>query len=139
MIFFSILLSSAFENTLGKAGIPYLALPFCLIATCTFLTLRPENIEKEISAAEISTTFENTSAIVSAKITTFENTTTEISWCGVGQGVLLSMGQVYAINDLRTSTLMNLAVFLASPLLFITCSIGALLGSLAGKKKTLLG
>ena len=43
------------------------------------------------------------------------------------------MGQVYAINDIKTSSLMNLAVFLASPLLFIVSSIGALLGTLAGK------
>ena len=42
------------------------------------------------------------------------------------------MGQVYAINDIKTSSLMNLAVFLASPLLFIVSSIGALLGTLAG-------
>ena len=51
----------------------------------------------------------------------------------VGKGVLLSMGQVYAVNDIKTSSLMNLAVFLASPLLFIVSSIGALLGTLAGK------
>ena len=42
------------------------------------------------------------------------------------------MGQVYAINDIKTSSLMNLAVFLASPLLFIVSSIGAILGTLAG-------
>ena len=63
------------------------------------------------------------------------NNQTEIvvDWCKFGQGVLLSMGQVYAINDFRTSTIMNIAVFLASPLLFITSTIGALFGSLAGE------
>ena len=60
------------------------------------------------------------------------NQTDIIDWCMVGKGVLLSMGQVYAINDIKTSSLMNLAVFLASPLLFIVSSIGALLGTLAG-------
>ena len=45
----------------------------------------------------------------------------------------LSMGQVYAINDIYASTLMNVAVFLYSPLLFATCTIGAITGSLAGK------
>ena len=119
LFLFSILLSSAFENTLGKIGTPYFALPFCLIATCTFYTIKPqENIEN---------TSNSTIAIDDNK------NATDIDWCGVAHGVLLSMGQVYAINDLRTSTIMNLAVFLASPLLFICCSIGALLGSLAGK------
>ena len=60
------------------------------------------------------------------------NQTENIDWCGVGKGVLLSMGQVYAINDIKTSSLMNLAVFLSSPLLFIVSSIGAILGTLAG-------
>ena len=64
------------------------------------------------------------------------NQTDNIDWCMVGKGVLLSMGQVYAINDIKTSSLMNLAVFLASPLLFIISSIGALLGTLAGKFHT---
>ena len=45
----------------------------------------------------------------------------------------LSMGQVYAINDIYASTLMNVAVFLYSPLLFATCTIGAITGSLAGR------
>ena len=68
------------------------------------------------------------------EIEAFDNQTDSVvDWCKFGQGVLLSMGQVYAINDFRTSTIMNIAVFLASPLLFITSTIAALFGSLAGK------
>ena len=48
-------------------------------------------------------------------------------------GIALSMGQVYAIKNIYASTLMNVAVFLYSPLLFATCTIGAITGSLAGK------
>ena len=48
-------------------------------------------------------------------------------------GIALSMGQVYAIKNIYASTLMNVAVFLYSPLLFATCTIGAITGTLAGK------
>ena len=57
----------------------------------------------------------------------------EINWCQVGRGIAVSMGQVYAINDVTASSLMNLAVFLASPLLFFTSTIGAVVGTMAGK------
>ena len=57
----------------------------------------------------------------------------EINWCQVGRGIAVSMGQVDAINDVAASSLMNFAVFLASPLLFFTSTIGAVVGSLAGK------
>ena len=126
---FSILLSSAFENTVGRVGIPYFALPFCTIATCTFFSIKPESTSTLVSN---DSTFENNDF----EIEDFNNQTDiDVDWCKFGQGVLLSMGQVYAINDFRTSTIMNIAVFLASPLLFITSTIGALFGSLAGKLK----
>jgi len=114
------LFSAAFENTLGKVGIPYFALPFCTIATCTFYTIKPHDFGETLGNNSTDTTQLSS------------NQTENIDWCGVGKGVLLSMGQVYAINDIKTSSLMNLAVFLASPLLFIVSSIGAILGTLAG-------
>ncbi len=41
---FSLYLCSAFGNFLGRTGgVPYLALPFNLIAICTFLTLKPSD------------------------------------------------------------------------------------------------
>ena len=120
-------MSSAFENTVGRVGIPYFALPFCTIATCTFFSIKPESTSTLVSN---DSTFENNDF----EIEDFNNQTDiDVDWCKFGQGVLLSMGQVYAINDFRTSTIMNIAVFLASPLLFITSTIGALFGSLAGK------
>ena len=123
-------MSSAFENTVGRVGIPYFALPFCTIATCTFFSIKPESTTTLVSD---DSTFENNDF----EIEDFNNQTEiVVDWCKFGQGVLLSMGQVYAINDFRTSTIMNIAVFLASPLLFITSTIGALFGSLAGELQT---
>lgn len=49
-----------------------------------------------------------------------------------GRGILVSMSQVYGVNDITTSTMMNVAVLLASPLLFLTSTFGAILGSLLG-------
>ena len=86
-------------------------MPFNLVAICVFL---PKTVPKEEDISE--------GVIVDS-----------IDWYGVGKGIALSMGQVYAINDMAASTLMNIAVFLYSPLLFITSTIGAIVGSLAGK------
>eukprot|EP00093_Oithona_nana_P013120 13120.XXX_98632_94413_1 [CDS] Oithona nana genome sequencing. len=116
----SIFVCSAFVNTLGAGNnIPYLALPFNLIAVCTFLTIQPQVEDHQENTTE----------------DTFNSTLPEmedINWCQVGRGIAVSMGQVYAINDVPASSIMNLAVFLASPLLFIMSTIGAVLGSLAG-------
>ena len=111
IIFYSILVSSCLCNTLGKFGLPYFTMPFNLVAICVFL---PKTVPKEEDISE--------GVIVYS-----------IDWYGVGKGIALSMGQVYAINDMGASTLMNIAVFLYSPLLFITSTIGAIVGSLAGK------
>ena len=42
------------------------------------------------------------------------------------------MGQVWAVNDLVASSLINLAVFLHSPLLFVMATVGATIGTLIG-------
>ena len=106
---------SAFANTLGAAfNIPYLTLPFNLIVICTFLTIQSQG--------------ENTTE--DAFNSTAE--TEDINWFQVGRGIAVSMGQVYAINDVLASSIMNLALCLASPLLFIMSTIGAIGGSLAG-------
>jgi len=115
----SIIICSAFENTLGKAGIPYLALPFNLIAVCTFLTIKPQIDEEQEDNLGLDLQDNNSTEI-------------EVEWCQVGRGIIVSMGQVYAINDVTASCVMNLAVFLASPLLFIISSIGAIVGTCLG-------
>ena len=117
---------SAFVNTLGAGNnIPYLALPFNLIAVCTFLTIQPH-----LPASQVSS--ENGGMIEETFNATVDANETDINWCQVGRGIAVSMGQVYAINDVAASSLMNLAVFLASPLLFLTSTIGAVVGSMAG-------
>ena len=55
------------------------------------------------------------SVLVTAKVKN-----SEIDWTGVMRGIVVSMGQVYAVNDVKASCLMNLAVALSSPLLFLT-------------------
>jgi hypothetical protein len=117
---------SACVNTLGKFNIPYLALPFNLIAVITFLTIKPQDQPQDLQDLQ-DVDFEmdlNDNSTI--------NSTIRINWCHVGQGVMVSMGQVYAINDIVASSLMNLAVFLASPLLFFMSTIGAAVGTLAG-------
>ena len=125
---------SAFVNTLGAGNnIPYLALPFNLIAVCTFLTIQP-HLAGEASSSPASS--ENDEGMIEETFNATLNAgeeMTDINWCQVGRGIAVSMGQVYAINDVTASSLMNLAVFLASPLLFFTSTIGAVVGTLAGK------
>ncbi len=53
-------------------------------------------------------------------------------WEKFGRGLVVSMSQVYAVNDIPTSIMMNIAVLLASPLNFITSTAGALIGCLLG-------
>ena len=50
----------------------------------------------------------------------------------VGRGILVSMAQVYAINDIPASILMYVGVLFSSPLLFLMSVVGATLGSIAG-------
>ena len=47
----------------------------------------------------------------------------------VGYGILLSMGQVYAVNNLLSSLIITLAVALYSPILALMSLLGATLGS----------
>ena len=80
----SVYICAAFLNTLGKANIPYLALPFNLIIVCTFLTIQPP--QDDIDSFETKN---------SAKFVVDESQNiTDINWCGVGRGILVSMGQV---------------------------------------------
>jgi len=107
----SIFITSALNNLLNTFSLPFMTLPFNIVAICTFITLLP---------AQDSTTQ-----------TIPQNTTNEtISWVGVGHGILVSMGQVYAVHCLASSCLINLAVMLYSPLLFFMCTMGATIGCL---------
>ena len=100
----------AFSNFLSKFNVPYMALPFNLVAVFVFLTLQPPQAQQALETeAELNKT---------------------LSWTDVGQGVIVSMGQVYAVNQLEPSLMMNLAVLLSSPVLFVMANIGAALGTL---------
>ena len=89
-----------------------MALPFNLVAVFIFLTLQPPHFQ-QVPGPE-----------------TEADLNTTLSWPDVGRGVIVSMGQVYAVNELEPSLLINLAVLLSSPLLFVMANIGAALGTL---------
>ena len=56
----------------------------------------------------------------------------DIDWNQVGMGIALSMGQVWAVQNLTASSIINFAVFLHSPLLFVMATFGAVIGTLIG-------
>jgi len=113
----SVFFASAFNNFLSKVNVPYMALPFNIIAVCVFLSLQP-NPQIEITE---KMTFNASDPYCGDG---------SVSWCGVGRGVIVSMGQVYAVDAVVPSLVMNLAVLLASPLLFTMSTLGATIGSL---------
>ena len=88
-----------------------MTIPFNLVTIFVFLALQPPHSQLPTSEME-----------------TDVNTT--LSWPDVGKGVIKSMGQVYAVNGLEPSLMMNLAVLLSSPVLFVMANIGAALGTL---------
>ena len=110
--FVSIFICGGFANTIGQANIPYLTFPFNVVAICTFLAIKPMPLEIPDS---------------------LEDEKMSVDWFMVGRGILVSMSQVYAINHIPASILMNIGVLISSPLLFTMSLIGATLGSLAGK------
>ena len=113
----------AFSNFLSKFNVPYMALPFNLVAVFVFLTLQPPQSQQAQQALEV--------------LETEAELNKTLSWTDVGQGVIVSMGQVYAVNQLEPSLMMNLAVLLSSPVLFVMANIGAALGTLLSLSFTL--
>jgi len=114
----SVFFASAFNKLLALVNVPYMALPFNIIAVCVFLTLQPPPAPVSVAATTFNASDPNCGD-------------GRVSWCGVGRGILVSMGQVYAVNDVVPALVMNLAVLLSSPLLFTMSTIGAAIGSLS--------
>ena len=88
--------------------------PF-ISAICIFITFLPSSTAGPQIEDTIAHNSSNTSTII---------------WTDVGRGILLSMGQVYAVNNLLSSLLITLCVGLYSPLLVVISLQGATLGSL---------
>ena len=116
-----------------------MALPFNLIITVIFLTLQPVTMDHVVKRDTSSLEVEGNETI-SGNATLMDHShhvdadlleaDLDISWCNVGRGIVVSMGQVYAVNDVPASLVMQLAVLLSSPLLFILSNTGAVIGSL---------
>ncbi|TRY69135.1 hypothetical protein TCAL_02513 [Tigriopus californicus] len=152
-------LLSAFGNFLGRFNLPYLALPFNMIIVCSFLTIQPPLDVDALVGDEngsyltmtgqdnlpVTTTMSpsddfghhlaNGSSAFEAITNSSENRAqiNQVDWMQarirVGRGALVSMSQVYAVDHVSTSIVMNIATALASPLLFVMCSIGAIIGT----------
>lgn len=152
----SIFACSAFGNFLGRSNLPYLALPFNMIIVCSFLTIQPPLGKDALVGDEngsyltmtqedydpVTTTISPSDLIFRNDLTNATSTiegmtnsseyhdkTNQVDWLQVGRGVLVSMSQVYAVDHVSTSIVMNVATALASPLLFVMCSIGAIIGT----------
>ena len=107
---FSVIVSSALLNSLGKLDVPFMTLPFNFIIIVCFLNFQSEDYTPPSSSGT-------------------SINTTDIDWTRVIEGTVLSMGQVYAIQGLATSIFMWIALALYSPLLAILSAVGAILGS----------
>ena len=111
---FSVIVSSALMNSISKLHVPFMTLPFNFIAIISFLNFQSEEY------------FSHLDASISIKS---NNTSTDIDWIRVVEGMVVSMGQVYAVGGLPTSIIMWVAVALYSPLLAILSALGALIGT----------
>jgi len=116
----SVFFASAFCNFLGKFNLPYLALPFNVVAVTVFLALQPPGWEEVVRNSLSS----------NSTVQLVQPVAAGISWSGLGRGVLVSMGQVWAVNSVQASAIINIAVLLSSPLLFFLSNFGAALGCL---------
>ena len=68
----------------------------------------------------------------SPEIITSTNATTSssTSWFLVGEGIILSCGQVYALPSLVSSSILWFSLLLFSPILFLMALVGASIGCL---------
>jgi len=127
-----VFIASGLNNLLSKFDLPYLTLPFNIMSVCTFIFFLPPEYLTQLDSSSLtlphnSTMQDNYTVSIS---TIQDDHDVSISWLGVGQGILLSMGQVYAVNNLLSSLLMCLAVGLYSPLLLCMSMLGASLGTI---------
>jgi len=127
----SVFFASAFNKFLGQFNVPYLALPFNTIIVCLFLTLQPPDSAVPTCKPPVDNVTVTVMGTICDYTPGLESNGTA-SWCGVVRGVAVSMGQVYAINHVVGSSLINLAVLLSSPLLFLMSTVGAIVGTLLG-------
>ena len=119
-----------------------MALPFNLVAVFVFLALQPPQsqrlptlemeMEADLNTTDLNTTLSwpDVERVPISEMETEADLNRTLSWIDVGKGVIVSMGQVYAVNELEPSLMMNLAVLLSSPVLFVMANIGAALGTL---------
>ena len=106
-------MGSSLHNILSKINLPFLTLPFNIVMVLIFTTLIPAQKE---------------AIIVTSTIQSLEEP--ELDWINTLKGVIISMGQVYALNSIVPSIIICMAVGIYSPLLLLASLIGAAGGCL---------
>nr|CAD7433441.1 unnamed protein product [Timema monikensis] len=155
---FSVYLTSSLNNIMGSFNppLPCLTLPFNITTYILLICVQVwpsgrEDISKTdtsnnnteqinwsqekpppVHPTEIRTSISPSSAVELNTTSALANYATEVM-----VGTVVSVGQVYAVNDVTTSVLMYAAILIFSPLLATMSYIGALLGTLTGL--TILG
>ncbi|CAB4066490.1 SLC14A [Lepeophtheirus salmonis] len=117
----SVMLSGALSRAFRPFHLPYLALPFSIMCSIVFVAMQTqfEFPEVEIKHEEV---LHEVNVL----------NTTEIDWIQVGEGIFLSIGQVYGVKCYITSALIAVAVFIFSPVLLFFVLLGASIGTLTG-------
>nr|XP_040570234.1 urea transporter 2-like [Lepeophtheirus salmonis] len=111
----SVMLSGALSRAFRPFHLPYLALPFSIMCSIVFVAMQTqfEFPEVEIKHEEV---LHEVNVL----------NTTEIDWIQVGEGIFLSIGQVYGVKCYITSALIAVAVFIFSPVLLFFRSFGSI-------------
>lgn len=105
----SVFISSALNNSLGQINVPFMTLPFNIVALVSFSSWQSD----QVSPLEVE----------------LEATNSSVEVLRMMEGTILSMGQVFAIPGLTPSIIMWVAVILYSPLLALFSLLGATIGS----------
>ena len=103
---------------------PYLALPFNIVVVCSFLTIKPTTTDY--------LALNSTTTAIPETTTEEESFSDEIVWSKVWEGVLVSLSQVYGLNDVPLAIMVALATLIASPLLCASSFFGAFIGTFLG-------
>nr|XP_045614869.1 urea transporter 2-like [Procambarus clarkii] len=105
---FSVCASGGLGKLLAVHHLPAFTLPFNLVITLTFMSLKSAGYEAE--APSVNATLEHLA---------------QPNWEQVWLGTLLSAGQVFGVEDVLCSTLVMMAMFIFSPILTVASYTGA--------------
>jgi hypothetical protein len=89
---------------LSKLDLPYLAVPFNITIVCIFLTLRQREASEQAAGAEetaiVSDTSNATDTLEELNKNATDTEDVDMLWT-LGRGTLISLGQVWGIDNVR--------------------------------------